>query len=919
MIATADGTIDAAPAPPTAITAIGWAGRALRRAWPLADQALVASVNVATTVLLARGMSPAAFGSYTLVYAVLLCANGLQSALITQPHNVLGIGHSGADYRRYTATTAVSQLVVSAAAGLVVLATGWIATLVGWQHATLLLVLAPAIVAAQLQEFARRVLYTEGRHTAVFTNDVITYGGQGLLVAVLWRLGALTPAVALGALCAASAAGAAYGLLQLRASLQRTFDWRAVRENWEFGKWLAGGEMLRWLSSAEMYQYLAAALLGSAAAATMKAAQVFFGPARLLIYALNNVLPIHFARALAESEAAFDAAVRRVLCLMAVPIGLYCGIVALWSAPLLRLVYGERYAGAASVLSLYALSAFLGYEAMLMGAALQAKRRTRSLFVAYIYTSVVALAVGWLLIRAFGVAGALIGMILTSIITNVVFWRAYRRHEAPLATAGGGPPTVTTPLRLPAATASPASTAAVPAAAVPAAAVSAADGATSREVLRNVFAMLDEEGVACCVLHGYDRILDGEPLTGDVDCAVPAGAARQRIVTLLRANADRIGAHVVDVSGDTNLFVRFVAWGPGDAPCVIHLDLLPGFRYAGRLFYPADELLATRRWERGIPVPAPDVEFGCYLVRKIAKGTLSSDSGARLSAVYARDPEGCRREVARFWGTSDARLLVSASESGDWGAVLSRRRALRAALLRRFLVRQPRSVGRSALRAMHGRLRLRSAPPAGVHVVLLGPDGVGKSTLIDAASRALAPLFGSVLCPGPAPAVLPWSGRDRPEGRPHALRERPAHQSILKALYWLAYYRLTHLTVVRPALQAGALVVFHRSLVDALVDARRYRYGGPRWLLEAVVRRLPAPDLVLVLDAPAEVVQSRKQEVPFEETARQRGDYRALAASLANGHVLDAAQPSPDVCRSMTRLVVNLMSERTGRRLDAGA
>ncbi len=907
MIATANGTIDAAPA--AAITAIGWAGHALRRAWPLADQALVASVNVVTTVLLARGMSPAAFGSYTLVYAVLLCANGLQSALITQPHNVLGIGRLGVDYRRYTATTAVSQLAVSAAAALVVLAAGSIATLVGWQHATLLVVLAPAIVAAQLQEFARRVLYTEGRHAAVFTNDVITYGGQGLLVAALWRLGALTPAVALGAMCAASAAGAAYGLLQLRASLQRTFDWRAVRDNWEFGKWLAGGEVLRWLSSAEMYQYLAAALLGSVAAATMKAAQVFFGPARLLIYAVNNVLPTHFARALAESEAAFDSAVRRVLCWMAVPIGAYCGVVALWSAPLLRLVYGERYADAASVLSLYALSAFLGYEAMLMGAALQARRRTRSFFVAYIYTSVVSLTVGWLLIRAFGVAGALIGMILTSIISNVVFWRAYRRREATLATGGGAQLAALPQVELPAATSS----------MVPAPAAAAGDGTTSREVLRNVFAVLDEAGIPCCVLHGYDRIVDGKPLTGDVDCAIPAGAARQRIVALLRAKADRIGAAVVDVSGDTNLFVRFVAWGPRDTPCVIHLDLLPGFRYAGRLLYPAEELLATRRWERGIPVPAPDVEFGCYLARKIAKGTLSADSAARLSAVYARDPAGCRRQVARFWGASDARLLVSASESANWSAVLPRRRALRGALLRRFLVRQPRSAWRGALGAVHRRLRLRPAPSPGVHVVLLGPDGVGKSTLIDAVSKELAALFGTVLCPGPAPAVLPWSGRGRREGRPHALRERPAHQSILKALYWLAYYRLTHLMVVRPALRAGALVVFHRSLVDALVDARRYRYGGPRWLLEAVVRRLPAPDLVIVLDAPAEVVQSRKQEVPFEETARQRGAYRALAARLANGYVLDAAQPSPDVCRSMMRLVVSHMSERTGRRLDAGA
>ena len=59
--------------------------------WAVADQLLISATNFATMVLLARGLSQEDFGSFTLLYLVLLFANNLQSGLITQPHNILGV------------------------------------------------------------------------------------------------------------------------------------------------------------------------------------------------------------------------------------------------------------------------------------------------------------------------------------------------------------------------------------------------------------------------------------------------------------------------------------------------------------------------------------------------------------------------------------------------------------------------------------------------------------------------------------------------------------------------------------------------------------------------------------------------------------------------------------------------------------
>jgi hypothetical protein len=160
--------------------------------------------------------------------------------------------------------------------------------------------------------------------------------------------------------------------------------------------------------------------------------------------------------------------------------------------------------------------------------------------------------------------------------------------------------------------------------------------------------------------------------------------------------------------------------------------------------------------------------------------------------------------------------------------------------------------------------------------------------------------------------------RDHSHGsstRPHALPPHSFALSLLKAGYWLLYYLVVYQLTVRAALARGRLVLHHRYLIDALVDSRRYRYAGPRWLLRLMWRITPKPDLVMVLDAPPEMIRARKRELPLEEIARQRAAYRALVATLPNGRLLDAARPIDRTVAEATEIVLRCMAERTARRL----
>jgi len=157
-----------------------------------------------------------------------------------------------------------------------------------------------------------------------------------------------------------------------------------------------------------------------------------------------------------------------------------------------------------------------------------------------------------------------------------------------------------------------------------------------------------------------------------------------------------------------------------------------------------------------------------------------------------------------------------------------------------------------------------------------------------------------------------------PSTDPHGQPSRGPLASAVKVLFLWADYLLGYLLRVYPRLAACRLVIFDRYYHDLLVDERRFRYSGPRWLPRLVARAIPLPDLFLILDAPAEILQSRKREVSHEESERQAEAYRIIAVSPAmrsRAALIDASQPLEDVVQECADRTLALLAHRTTDRL----
>jgi thymidylate kinase len=239
--------------------------------------------------------------------------------------------------------------------------------------------------------------------------------------------------------------------------------------------------------------------------------------------------------------------------------------------------------------------------------------------------------------------------------------------------------------------------------------------------------------------------------------------------------------------------------------------------------------------------------------------------------------------------------------------------AMRRRLFRNQLRRQPWALCRQAARD-GWRLSRRWLRPPGLHIAILGPDGCGKSTVHLGLTEALRFTYppGKGLLLHWKPVVFGRSHRQvtevvtDPHGRPP---RNPLASLAYFAFHWLEFL-LGSLTLIHPVKFRNGLVISDRCYYDFFVDPKRFRLNLPRWVLRLGGGLLPQPDLVFLLDAPTEVLQSRKQEVSPEETRRQRDAFLAVVKALPNGHVLDATQSPEQIIADTVRIILDHLSHR---------
>lgn len=422
--------------------------------------------------------------------------------------------------------------------------------------------------------------------------------------------------------------------------------------------------------------------------------------------------------------------------------------------------------------------------------------------------------------------------------------------------------------------------------------------ARTHPALATLFRALDGEGVVWCLLRGEEDLALPE---GDVDLLVgPADLAR-----LGRVAAERGFAAVPAWGYGSHAF--FVSYDPsGDL--WIKLDVVTelafGPDYALATGAEA-ECLERRRRVDGLPVLSEDDAFWTLLLHRLLdKGDIGPRDAARLPvlAERARTDSTLARMVESLSppGWSAASVVAAASRA-EWASLTALGAPFAAAWRQRRRAEARRRTIANRVQGWSGKV-LRWSRRRGLRVALLAPDGAGKSTLTKGVEGAFYFPVRSI--------SMGLYQVPRPRGGRRVPGVGLARQLSRQWAGWVrgAYHQ-----------RRGRLVLFDRYAYDALLPTR-FQYSrlgrARRWLL---AHACPAPELVVLLDAPGEVLYERKGEKTAALLESQRRAYRGLLSRLPRAVIVDASREAEQVRPEVTAIIWREYVRRwSGRYVNKG-
>lgn len=339
----------------------------------------------------------------------------------------------------------------------------------------------------------------------------------------------------------------------------------------------------------------------------------------------------------------------------------------------------------------------------------------------------------------------------------------------------------------------------------------------------------------------------------------------------------------------------------------IQPDVCTDYYRKGRKLLSADSLLqnTVEAPQGGFRILSPEKEFIYYLLKKIDKQSVSEDQFSHLLHCYIQKAAQCMEEAKVFWGEKDRLFIQAALQKESYKLLIDNLKDLQKGIHDSQKVTYSNFMKNAFLKLK------RIIHPTGYTIALLGPDGSGKTAVIEQLKKDISPAFRRIR----QYHLFPKKEKNnRVNQNPQGQKARGVILSILKLGYFVYLYNRGYLKLVYPARIRSTLTIFDRYYDDILIDPIRYRNGVPGPVVKFFGHLIPQPQLWIVLEAPTDVIQKRKAEVTPAETERQRKAYVAFAKSKEECLLVNTNRNVENISNDICQFICQALNKRAIKR-----
>ena len=205
------------------------------------------------------------------------------------------------------------------------------------------------------------------------------------------------------------------------------------------------------------------------------------------------------------------------------------------------------------------------------------------------------------------------------------------------------------------------------------------------------------------------------------------------------------------------------------------------------------------------------------------------------------------------------------------------------------------------------------------------PDGTGKTTFIEHFGNELGFYY---VCAADdlldtyhfRPNILPNLGaagekigvmkQDKDFTVPHRAKSVGLISSFVRMTYYWLDYVIGVPLILRKNAQFNKITIFDRYIYDFISDPERARIKLPFRLRMMFAKLIKKPNVVFILEADAETIHRRKQELTIDEINHQLKSLHRLAVSGKYFYILDATKTPEEIAMDAIKITFDLTTNK---------